>query len=176
MKNISTKQIVIMALMIAMDIVLTRILSIQTPIIRISFGFLPIVITAVLYGPLSAAIVGTLADFTGASIFSIGAPFPGFTFTAFLTGAVYGLFIYKRPGSTFHIVTAVLIVTVILQLGLDTLWVHMITGSSYIALLPPRALRTVIMIPVQIILIKSLIRMLHSYGVKLVGYTPGKDT
>jgi len=160
MKKISTKQLVIMALMIAMDVVLTRIFSIQTPVIRISFGFLPIAIVAMMYGPISGAIVGALGDIIGASLFATGAYFPGFTLTGLLVGAVYGLFLYKRMEKMPNIIASVLIVTIILQLGLDTLWVHMITGTPYVALLPWRAVRTAAMIPVQIILIKYVARSL----------------
>jgi len=161
MRKFGVLQLVIMALMLAMEVVLTRFLSINTPVIRIGFGFLPIAVVAMMYGPISAAIVGALADFIGANLFGTGAYFPGFTLTAFLMGATYGVFMYKRPGKMFYIVASVLVVTIAWQLAMDTLWVHMITEVSYVALLPWRIARTVVMIPVQIILIKSIARVLE---------------
>jgi len=162
MQRFNTKQLVVMGLMIAMEIILSRFLAIQTPTIRIGFGFLAIAVTAMLYGPISAAIVGALADIIGVTFFTGNALFPGFTVTAVLMGLVYGLFMHKRMGKTMPIVIAVLIVTIVLQLGLDTHWVHMLTGTPHIALLPPRVIRTIIMIPVQIILIKVIARVLIS--------------
>lgn len=161
MRNFGVKQLVIMALMLAMEVVLTRFLSINTPVIRVGFGFLPIAVVAMMYGPVSGAIVGALADFIGANLFGTGAYFPGFTLTGFMVGATYGVFMYKRPGKMFHIVASVLVVTIAWQLAMDTLWVHMITEVSYVALLPWRIARTVVMIPVQIILIKSIARVLE---------------
>jgi len=187
MKKVKLKDIAIIALLIAMEVILTRFLSIQTPVVRIGFGFLPIVIVAMLYGPVYAGAAAAMADLLGAMLFPIGPYFPGFTFTAFLIGAVYGLFLYKRnpdkdvvkdtaegaaegtTGSTndgtvgkdkkgllrdlIRIGIAVLIVTVVLQLFLDTLWISIITGSEYIVWLPLRAIRTAFMLPIQIILI-----------------------
>ena len=43
-----------------------------------------------------------------------------------------------------------------LQLGLDTLWLVMITGKGYLALLPTRAIKSLVMIPVQVLTIRSL--------------------
>jgi len=46
-------KLTIVGILVAMQIVLTRILSIQTPIVRIGFSFLPLALTAKLYGPLA---------------------------------------------------------------------------------------------------------------------------
>ena len=147
--------------MIAIEIVLTRILSIQTPTIRISFGFIPIALIAMLYGPLYAGFVAAISDFLGIMLFPVvGAYFPGFTLTAFLMGITYGLFLHKHQKNMERIVAAVLIVVVVLQLGLDTFWIQIITGQGYIALLPFRILRTAIMIPVQIICIRFVVNLL----------------
>ena len=175
MKKITLKEMAILALLIAMEVILTRFLSIQTPVVRIGFGFLPIVIIAMLYGPVYAGVAAAMADFLGAMLFPIGAYFPGFTFTAFLIGLVYGYFLYKKKpqniedtetieskGTTnkatlvrdlLRISAAAFIVTVILQLALDTLWISIITGSEYMVWLPLRAVRTAFMLPIQIILI-----------------------
>ena len=147
---------VVMALMVAINIVLVRFLSIPMATIRIDIGFLPIAVTAMMFGPISAAIVGVMADIIGVTFFSPFTMFPGFTLSAFLIGMVYGFLIHKHKRNNFTTILAVLIVTIIIQLGLDTLWVHMITGNPYTALLPLRAIRTAVMIPVQFILIKSI--------------------
>ena len=164
MKKFSTKKLVTIALMITIEIILTRFLSIQTPFFRLSFGFIPVVIVAIMYGPLFAGVGSVIADFIGIMLFPIvGAYFPGFTLTAFLAGLVYGIFLYNRKKNLWQIVAAAFIVTVILQLGLDTLWLQMITGQGYLALLPVRVLRTLIMLPLQVICIQVIVRMLPRY-------------
>ena len=97
--NIKTDitKIAIIALMVALEIVCTRLLTVTTPFIRISFGFLPIAIVAIKYGPLQAGAAYIMADLIGFMLFPSGfAFFPGFAITAFLTGCVYGIFMYKR--------------------------------------------------------------------------------
>jgi len=157
MKKPNVKRLVLTAMLIALEIVFTRFLSIQTPIIRISFGFLPIAIIAVLYGSVYAGIGAAIADLIGVTLFPTGAFFPGFTLTAFLTGVTYGVFLYNRSKNLVNICAAALIVTMVLQLGLDTLWVQILTGKGYIALLPARIIKSLIMAPVQVICIRMAV-------------------
>lgn len=82
-----------------------------------------------------------------------GSFFPGFTLTAFLTGVVYGVFLYNKPKTWPRIIGAVLIVCLVINLGLDTLWLSILMGKGYIALLPTRIMKAVLMIPVQTFII-----------------------
>jgi len=167
--KITVRKMAVIALLIAMEVVLTRFLSIQTPVMRIGFGFLPIVIIAVLYGPWYAGIAAAMADILGALLFPIGVYFPGFTITAFLGGAVYGLFLHNNNSgikqNLIHISAAALIVTLALQLALDTWWVSIITGTSYTEWLAVRAVRATIMLPIQIILISLIMASKHLFPV-----------
>lgn len=97
MKNNSVKKLVEISLLIALEVILTRFCSINTATLRIGFGFLPIAIIAMMYGPLSAGVAYALGDLLGMMIFPSGSYFPGFTLTAFLTGVIYGLVLYRKP-------------------------------------------------------------------------------
>ena len=55
-KKFDVKKLIQISLLIAIEVILTRFCSINTPIVRIGFGFLPIAIIAMMYGPLSAGI------------------------------------------------------------------------------------------------------------------------
>jgi ECF transporter S component (folate family) len=145
-----------LALLVALQIVLTRFLSISTPILRISLGFVPIAIAGMLFGPLSGGLVAATADFLGAILFPIGAYFPGFTLTAFLTGVVYGLFLFQKEKSWLRIISSVLVIAIVLNLGMNTFWIMVITGKGYLALLPARLMQNIIMIPLQAIVVKAL--------------------
>ena len=87
MSKFNTKKLITLSVLVAMDVVLTRFLSINAWNTRIGFGFVPMVIAAMMYGPLSAGIVAALADFIGAILFPTGPYFPGFTFSVFLRSA-----------------------------------------------------------------------------------------
>jgi len=168
-----TRMLTTTALLIALEIILRRFLSIQTPILQISLAFIPIVLIAMLYGSISAAIAAAVADFLGVLLFPVGAFFPGFTLTAFLVGAVYGLFLYKKPQSLWKICAATLIINFILQLGLNTLWIQMITGTDFLALIPARVMRPLIMAPVQIVCIQFMVKVLLPRVEHTAGATNG---
>ena len=86
-------------------------------------------------------------------LFPTGSFFPGFTLTAFLTGVVYGVFLYNKPKTWARIIGAVLTVCLVLNLGLDTCWLSILMGKGYLALLPTRIMKAALMIPVQSLII-----------------------
>lgn len=159
MQKISTKKLTVMALLIALEIILSRFLSLSAWNTKIGFSFVPIVVAAILYGPIQAAVVGALGDFIGAILFPIGAYFPGFTFTAFLTGLVFGFFLHKEQ-TVLRTVCAVLIVQFILGLLLNTCWISVLYSSPYVPLLATRLFQACLLTVVQIVTTLALARAL----------------
>lgn len=150
----NTQKLVITAFFIALEIILTRFCSINTDILRIGFGFLPVAVIGIMFGPLWAGAAYAVGDVLGMMIFPTGSFFPGFTLTAFLTGTVYGIFLHRKTPSLKTIIVPVLIVCLGINLFLDTLWLSILFGQGYLALFPARIIKCVVMIPVQLILIK----------------------
>lgn len=150
-KNFNSKMLTQLGLLIALQVILTRFLSIQTPIVRIGFGFLPIAIMGILFGPWIGGIGATISDLLGFVLFPSGTYFPGFTLTAFLTGFTYGALLYNKSKSPLRILSSTLIVCILLNLVLDTLWLSILMGKGYMALLPTRIIKSLVMIPVQFI-------------------------
>ena len=58
MKNNTTKKIAVSALLIAADVLLTRVLAINTPVMKIGLGCLAVALSAALYGPWWGALTG----------------------------------------------------------------------------------------------------------------------
>ena len=115
MKNkLTVKKLTVMALMVALEIILHRFLSIQTPIVQLHFGFLPVAIVAMLYGPIYAAVTWGVADFLGMLIAPTGGGswFPGFTISLILSGLLFGLLLYKRKGGILNVIIAVVAVNI----------------------------------------------------------------
>ena len=154
MTTTNVKRIVVIGMLIALQIVLTRLVSIQLPTNRVGFGFLPLALTSILFGPLYGAIAAVIADIVGFFLFPppVGAFFPGFALTAGLSGAIFGLFLYKKPRKLFNIAVATFCVS-LLQLVLNTIWLYMITNVGILVMLPDRIITTLIMLPVQISMI-----------------------
>ena len=163
MSRFSTKKLITLAVLVAMDVVLTRFLSINAWNTRIGFGFVPMVIAAMMYGPLPAGIVAALADFIGAILFPTGPYFPGFTFSVFLMGIVFGLFLYKDR-SLWRIIVSVLITQFIISLFLTTYWIHVLYGAKYVPLLATRVVQSAIISGAQIIVIPLLAQMMKRLG------------
>lgn len=152
-RSSKTVKLITVTFFIAIEIVLTRYLSINTGILRIGFGFLPVAMIAVMYGPIWSAAAYAVGDVLGMLIFPSGPYFPGFTVTAVLTGLVFGLVLYKKPITWKRALAASVIIVVGLNLCLDTYWLHILMGQGYIAMLPARLVKCALAIPVQTTLI-----------------------
>ena len=167
MRKLNTRTISYMAILIALEIVLNRFLSINAWNIKIGFRFVPIVAAAIMFGPVNTGIVAALSDIIGAILFPSGPFFPGFTLTAFITGAVFGLFLHKEQ-TWPRILLAVCINELIFSLLLNSYWISVLYGSPYVPLLLTRIIQCAIIIPVQIIVIRLISRFMAAYGKRLL--------
>ena len=159
-----TKMLVALSMLLALDIVLTRLLSIQTPILRIGFAFLPIAVAGYLFGAVPAALMAAVADVLGWLLFPQGTYFPGFTLSALVTGGLYGLFLFRRP-SWLRILVVSLLLTLVVDLAMNTVWLSMLYDKAVFVLLPARLLEKSIMLVVQVPMIWALVALLRRSGV-----------
>lgn len=163
MKN--TRKFVFMALLMALEVILTRFLSIQTPIVRIGFGFLPIALAGMMFGPLYAGAMAALADIIGMMLFPSGAYFAGFTVSAFISGVIYGIFLYKKDKSIVRITFSVVLNILIVDTALNTIWLTMILNKAFIAIMAPRIIKNVAMIPIEVVVIFAIWKAMEkSFG------------
>ena len=116
-------------------------------------------VSAGLFGPIGAGVLAALADFLGAILFPIGPYFPGFTFTQFCVGVVFGLLLQKKQ-SMGHIVGAVLLTQILSSLLLDSYWISVLYGSPYLVLLGTRAIQCAVMSALEIVVIPILLKQL----------------
>ena len=128
--KITLRQLTVSALLIALDVVFSRVLAINTPLMKIGLGFAAVALSAMLYGPLWAALTAALGDLIGALLFPTGAYFPGFTATAALTGLIFGLFLYRREKSWLRAFLAALCNCLLVTLLLNTLMIAVFFRSS----------------------------------------------
>ncbi len=158
-----TVRIAIMALLVALQIVLSRILSINLPLLKIGFAFLPVMFAGYLYGPAGGVIVGTVSDLIGAiTINTQGAFFPGFTVTAALVGFIYGIFL-KGKISTVKIAVGVIIKELVCSLILNTMWLAIMYHSSFRALITTRIWQVLAMIVVETVIADILFNRLSVF-------------
>ncbi len=155
-------------MLVVIEVVLNRFMSFNTMGLKIGFSFVPIVVSAVLFGPSTAALTYGLADLIGAILFPIGPYHPGFTVCAALMGTVWGLFLHTlakgRQGKRFalmpNIVLASLINNLVLGLVVNSLWVSMLYGSkTYVGWFIYRLPEYAILIPLNIAVVPFLLKL-----------------
>jgi len=155
MKRFNTKTLVLMSLLVAIQVVLSRFFSINAWNLKIGFAFAPVALSGILLGVVPTAIVAVVADVLGALLFPSGMFFPGFTLTALLHGTLYGLLLHKTQHPV-RIGLAVVVDQLVLGLMLNTLWISILYGSPYWGVLLTRILQCAIMIPVEFVVITML--------------------
>ena len=166
-----TKKVVLAGLFLAMLIVLSRQLAIvKISTLSISFGYVPIILSAMLLGPKWSTVIAGLGDLIGALLFPFGAFFPGYTLSALLTGLIYGLFLYNETSDKKFIIKLIisnLIVLIFIHTGLTTLWITITASKAFLVLLPTRAITALVMFPVQVstmfLLKKGLEKPINKY-------------
>jgi ECF transporter S component (folate family) len=159
MKRFDTKMLVTASILIALNIVLSRFLSINAWNLKIGFTFVSIFVAAYFYGPVFSVVVAVIGDVLGALLFPSGAFFPGFTVTALLTGLLFGLMLHKKQTKP-RIILTVLADQLVLGLMLNTYWLSILYGTTFWAVLPTRVIQCMIMIPVQYVTISLLMKKL----------------
>lgn len=146
-----------LALLVGLEVVLSRFFSLATPHVKIGFAFVPLALAGMLYGPVAGGVVGGLADLLGAVLFPIGPYFPGFTATNVLKGMVFGWCLREGKGGRWGAVSvAVCVSGVVLSLGLNTLWISLLYGTPFLTLLPARAVQELLLIPLQIVVLRLI--------------------
>lgn len=149
-KKKTTKQIALLALFTAVEIVISRFLSFSVWNMKIGVAFIPVMLAGCFAGPVGGLVVGGLSDFLGAVFFPIGAYFPGFTATAALTGLVFGLCFYKKVNLS-RVIVAVVSTQLVCGMLLNTIFVSVLYGSPFKELLITRLPQIGVMIVLEIL-------------------------
>lgn len=144
----TNKKIILTAILLALLIILSRFLSIKTPILKISFAFVPTMLCAVWLGPKWTILLNVLGDVIGATLFPTGPYFVGYTISTAVAALIYGLLLYKKSSDTYNnkqflirLVLSTLLVAVIVNMGLNTLWSAITTGKAFWVLLSTRIVK-----------------------------------
>lgn len=162
--RITTQQMCLMGLMIALHYVLGY-FSIQvTPQLRISvLAFLPIALIGIQMGPFYAALAGAMGDIVNFLLIThvYGGYFPGYTLTAALSGLCYGLFLHQKKLDWKRAACCLAPVVFLWEMGLNSLWTYVTASWGYfISNLPWRVVTNLIEYPIKILLLAGMGRLL----------------
>ena len=155
------RKLSVMAMMLALAVVLGFYATVQVgDFLKIGFAFIPNELTGMLFGPAAGGLLAALADIVKYLVKPVGAFFPGFTVSALLGGVIYGAVLYKRPLSLKRVIVANALVTVFVNLLLNTYWLTVLYCNAFGALLPARMLKEAILLPIDILLYYTIARVL----------------
>ncbi|MDD2482039.1 MAG: folate family ECF transporter S component [Lutispora sp.] len=155
-KRLTTSSMAIGGLLAGMSIILTRFFAIYLVggSVRLSFGDIPILLSGIMLGPVTGGLTGAIADLAGMMMFGGGGGpyFPGFTLSAMLVGVIPGLIFHKTKTdySLWKIVLTISITSLLVSLGLGTLWLTILLKKGFWLLLPARIIARSIMAPIEV--------------------------
>lgn len=118
-----------------------------------------------LFGPVVGGFFGGALDVLKFLIKPTGAFFPGFTIGAMIGGVLYGCFFYKKLIALPRVLAAEFTVSLVCNVLLGTLWLSMLYGKGFLALLPMRIFKNLVMWPVNSMLFYTIGKTLEAAGV-----------
>jgi ECF transporter S component (folate family) len=152
-QRLTTRELVLLALFVSLNIVLARVASIRIAIgpvegIRLGFGTFPVFFAGVSMGPLAGAIVGALGDLLGYWINPMGPYMPHFTFAAALSGFLPAVVFRMASGRCFwRLFLAVASGQILVSTFLVPWFLQNLFGLPFAALFPGRVIAAMIHIP-----------------------------
>lgn len=153
-------KIVLMGLLVALDVVAAHFLTIKTPLLKIGVSFIPVSYTGILFGPVFGGIGAAMADVIQYLLYPMGAYIPGITIDQFLSGAVYGILLYKKEPSILRILIAAAICELVISGVFTTFWLYLVTpGKTFMALFLMRIVKSLIMTPIETIIIYAVLKV-----------------
>ena len=164
------KKVILAGLLLAAAIVFNRFLSIKTPIVVISFGFIPKIIIATMFGPWWSMLLFGLADLIGALLFPFGAYFVGYTASAVISGFIYGIFLHRKkkiPAKTYlwKLIVACLLSNLICNLLLNSVWIYVTTKKAISVILPTRIVKELVTVPIYVAIMFGIHVFFEKYKV-----------
>ncbi|MCX7828112.1 MAG: folate family ECF transporter S component [Thermanaerothrix sp.] len=161
----STREVVIMGLLVAMNIVLTRLASIRITIgsvegIRIGFGTLPVVFGSLFMGPLAGGLIGAVGDLIGYWVNPMGPYMPHFTITYTIGGILPGLIFRSLPSKWRNIWTmglAIGIPHVVMSCVVVPMLLERLFSLPTAVTMPPRFIAAAFIIPSYTLICRTLL-------------------
>lgn len=149
------RYLVLVSFFIAIYVVFTMFTIYITRDLRFSLTFMPIAWASAAFGPVAGALTGAFGDILGWIVRPAGPYHPGFTISGFVSGIIYGIFLYKKEITWVRVFFAAVTIVVVVELGLNTLWLITLYGGAYKVLVAGRLLKAVITVPLQMFVLYS---------------------
>ena len=166
MRKLDSKTLVISSFLIALNIVLSRIITIPG---IISFGGFPIIFGGIVLGPVAGFIIGAVGDIVSFLVRPTGAFMPHFVLTSALTGFIPGIITIALKNKLespklWKIFIAILIGQFITTVLMVPYFRMILFGHPFVLTMGKAASKQLINIPVYSIMVKGLVEGLYRAG------------
>ncbi len=157
--TIDTRTLVFMALLIAMQIILSKVVSVDLGFARVTISSLPTILAGLWFGPVAGGLCGMAADILGCLLkgFAIN---PLITLSTMTWGVIPALMSPLMKGTriqkTVYLCLSIVCCAISGTLVLTTWGLVLMNGYNLYAILPGRLIQCVTMIPVYCILANLL--------------------
>ena len=158
------RSITLVSMLGAISIILGSLTVMIGDFLKINFNLLPNSLVFYLFGPVVGAVYGATMDILTFIVRPTGTFFFGFTLSAIFTGIIYGIALYTKPISLRRFFFANLIHMVFINILLNTYWLTILIGQGFLILLPIRTLKAIIMLPIETLLMYTVINRLEASG------------
>ena len=159
-----------MALMLALGVIVDQ-FSFYVGPIKIGVGSIISAMLGCFYGPVAGGFATGVGDLVKYLVRPTGAFFFGYTLNAMLGGVFYGLFLYKAKATLPRVVSAKLLINIVVNGLLGTLWYSMLYGEGFNAIFGVRMLANIGKVPVEstvlLIILPTVITVLRRAQVRL---------
>lgn len=153
------------AMFMAVSIVLGYFTIEAGPYLKIGFVSVANQFVYFLFGPVVGGFYGGVLDLLKFIVKPTGAFFPGFTLNAILAGIIYGTLLYQRPLTYKRSLAVHLIVVLVCNVYLNTLFLSMMSGKGIMELIPLRLVKNMIMWPIDTALFYLIAKKMEDAGI-----------
>lgn len=146
------------SLLVALGVLASVGTIIPSEVLKIGLGFLVTACMGYLFGPLPAMLGALAVDLISYLLRPAGPYFFGFTLNALLTGLVFGLILYQSAPSLLRTAASKAVVSLFINVLLNTLWLSVLYGKAFFLLLPARFLKNLLIFPVEVLLLYLVLK------------------
>lgn len=136
------------ALLVVVQIILSRFFTITLPTAKVGFAFLALFISGYKLGHWTIA-VAVVADVVGALVFTGQIFYPPITCTAALIGYLYGQYFYNKTEYDFWELFVAILAINLISFSLNTVWLSHLYNKAMILLVPIRVFAMLAQISIQ---------------------------
>ena len=162
------KVVVFCGMMAALAVALSLVATVNIgQYIRVGFSGLPNRVVDDLFGPSVGVVFGAALDILKYIIKPTGPYFPGFTLTSAMGSVIFGSILYRRKLTIQRVLMAEILIKVVCNIILNSIWLKLLYGQALLALLPGRLLSNAVMLPIDTALCYAVLRFVRPAAVRI---------